>query len=112
MTIAKKQVIIQGRQLNPGVALLDHSPAWHTLNFKEALVASVLFVELVASGGIEFIDLNLVERETRMDLKTFMQTIDSLLGKNLIRVNEEGNLGLEGDLLRLFNEEVLDRRGQ
>ncbi len=92
--------------------MLNKSPAWYNLNFKEALVASVLFNELSVSGGIEFIDVKLIEDETRMDSADFWGATDSLLDKNLIRVNEEGNVGFDGDLLRLFREEVLNRRGQ
>lgn len=92
--------------------MLDHSPAWYTLNFKEALIASVLFNELSVAGGVEYIDFNLVEVETRMSSADFMGAADSLLEKNLIRVRENGDLGLDGDLLRLFRDEVVRRRGQ
>lgn len=93
--------------------MFDHIDFWRRLNYQERLVASIIFLELYQAPGTDYIDSDVVARETCMRPKDFTKTCESLFGKELLDVDEGfSKLCLKGELKKLFDEEVLKRRGQ
>lgn len=93
--------------------MFDHSVVWRNLNYKERLVASIMFLELSQAGGVKYVDSKLVWKETCLNNKDFDHTCESLFKRDLLDVDETGDkLCLKGSLEDLFEEAVLKHRRQ